>query len=399
MASANTASREAGARPSASGSSGSGGMRRGIPLFRLAGIRIRLDYSWLLIFALVWWSLSAGYFPNVSPEAPAWATWLAGLASTLLFFLSVLAHELSHSLMALRAGIEVPSITLFLFGGASEMEDEPDSAGSELAIAAVGPLTSLGLGAIFLAGAWLLPETAPPLAAGVVEYLGWINLALGVFNLLPGLPLDGGRVLRALVWWRTGSRTRASQAASDAGKGLAVGIMVLGGIQIFAGGLVGGLWLVLIGLFIRGLAGAERTQMWLRRALEQVTVGEVMTRDVVTVPAHVTVRELVEDYLLRLGHRGFPVVENGSPVGVVSVEDVKDVAPEDRDRVTVRECMIPADDRVLPPDESLWHALRTLERTGAGRMLVLGASGELQGMLTKAGLLRFLQLRQALGET
>ncbi len=393
MSEATPATGAAAAAPGGVGRDARGGLR----LFRVAGIQIRLDYSWLLIFFLIWWSLSAGYFPRAYPEASALATWGTGLAATLLFFLSVLAHELSHSLVAKRLGLDVPSITLFLFGGASEMAEEPGDPGTEFRIAIVGPFSSFVLAAGFAALAWALPGSVHPLVGAMVGYLAWINVALGVFNLLPGLPLDGGRVLRALVWWRTGSLERGSKVASDAGKGLAFGVMALGALQIFGGALLGGLWLILIGMFLRGLAGASYRQLELRQALEGVSVAEIMIHDVVTVPPGTSVRELVDDYILTLGFRGFPVVENGRVVGTISLEDVKEVKPTEREQVAVRERMVPLSDAVrVSADTSLQDALLRMARADLGRLLVLDQRDGLRGMITRTGLARFLDLRQAL---
>lgn len=258
--------------------------RGGLSLFRVAGIQVRVDPSWLLIFGLILWSLSAGYFPRAYPDSDTAGYWTAGLLSTLLFFASLLVHELSHSIMARRAGLEVPSITLFLFGGASEMTSEPDDPATEFRIAIVGPLASFALAALFWLVGSVVPAGLPALFGAVLEYLAWINLALGVFNLLPGLPLDGGRVVRAIVWWRTGSIETGSRVASRAGQGLGLGLMVLGGLQIFGGALVGGIWLILIGLFVRGLAASSHRGLRVRQALEGLHVADVMVSEVETVP-------------------------------------------------------------------------------------------------------------------
>jgi Zn-dependent protease len=304
--------------------------RGGFALFRIAGIQVRVDPSWFLIIVLIWWSLAAGYFPRLHPDAGAVATWAAGLLTALLFFASLLLHELSHCFMARRAGLEVPSITLFLFGGASEMAREPDDPDTELRIAIVGPLASFALAGLFWGASRALPAATPDLLVGVVRYLAWINLALAVFNLLPGFPLDGGRVLRAWLWRRTGSLQRASRVATQAGKGLGAGLAVLGVLQIFSGALIGGVWLVLVGLFARGLAESSYQSLMLRQLLQEVSVGDVMVREPVTVRPDLPLDRLVEDYVLGRGFRGFPVVEEGRALGLVSVEQVKRVPPDER---------------------------------------------------------------------
>ncbi|MBM4286420.1 MAG: site-2 protease family protein, partial [Deltaproteobacteria bacterium] len=227
---------------------------QGLTLFRLAGIRVALDFSWFIVFALVLLALSAGYFPRNYPGYDQTAYWLAGLVATLLFFASVVAHEISHSLMAIRSGIHIPEITLFIFGGVARLSEEPKDPKTELKIAVVGPLCSFALAALFwtlrvFLGGWL-----PDLFIAVLRYLAFINVALGIFNLVPGFPLDGGRILRALWWWRTGSLTRATKVAADLGKGFAVALMVLGALQIFAGALINGVWFLFIGLFLRGMS-------------------------------------------------------------------------------------------------------------------------------------------------
>lgn len=372
--------------------------RRGISLLRIGGIRIRLDYSWFMIFLLILVSLSAGYFPGRYPDESAAAYWSAGAAATLLFFLSILAHELSHAIVARLSGIRVPAITLFLFGGVSHMEEEARSPASEFRVAIVGPFTSFALAAVFWAAHRLLASELPALAAGVVHYLAWINAALGVFNLLPGFPLDGGRVLRALAWWRTGSLRRATRVAADVGKGLAIGLMMLGGLQIFAGALLGGLWLIFIGMFLRTMAESSYQNLVLVQTLEDVRVGDVATLDLVTVPPELTIGELVDDYLLDHGHRAYPVVENGPPVGLISVKELRDLPADKRSVTTVRERMQPVEDSMrVAPDLPLTEALKRLGSVPGGRLLVM-RNGELVGMLTRSGLARFVEIRNVLDQ-
>lgn len=377
-----------------------GSERRGWALFRVAGIQIRLDPSWIVIFLLILWSLSAGYFPRVHPEQSTAAYWAAGLFATLLFFASLLVHELSHSLVARHAGLEVPSITLFLFGGASEMTREPDRPGTELRIAVVGPLASFGLAALFGGVSWALERGAqgPEMLRAVIGYLVWINLALGVFNLLPGLPLDGGRVLRALVWWRSGSRLRGSRVASRAGRGLGIGLAILGGLQIFGGALLGGVWLILIGLFLRGLAQASYQSLVLKQSLEDASVRDVMVSDPICIAPERTLQDLVEDYVLAHGYRGFPVTENGRVLGVISLDAVRDVEPSKRAAIRVGDRMQSVEpSRCIEPGAPLADAFEQMSRHQERRLLVMEEGSRLVGLLTWTGLVRFLELRQVLG--
>lgn len=374
------------------------GARRGISLFRVGGIDIRLDYSWFLIFALILVSLSAGYFPRVQEGESTAAYWLAGAVATLLFFASIVAHELSHALVARLSGIRVPTITLFLFGGVSHMEEESRTPGSEFRVAVVGPLTSLALAAVFWGVHRALPADFPPLAAGVVGYLAWINAALAVFNLLPGFPLDGGRVLRAAAWWKTGSLRRATRIAADAGKGLAIGLMLLGGLQVFLGSLLGGLWLVFIGMFLRTMAESSYQSLVLVQSLEDVRVEHVAILDPITVPPQLSIADLVEDYLLVHGYRAYPVVDDGAVLGIISIDDLRDLPAEKRASTTVKDRMRMLDESLsVSPELSLRDALKKLAAAGVPLLVMQG--NELAGMLTKSGLARFIEIRRALEET
>lgn len=370
--------------------------RGGLDLFRVFGIRIRLDWSWFLIFLLLLWSLSAGYLPTVQPGESPGFYWLMGLGAVVLFFGSLLLHELAHALVARAHGMEIPAITLFLFGGVSELRDEPRKPSWEFRIAVVGPLTSFALVGVFWGIHALLPESTNAVLMTVLHYLGWVNLALGVFNLLPGYPLDGGRLLRAFLWKRSGSLGRATRRAADVGKALAVGIIVLGGIEIFLGGLLGGLWLVLIGLFLRSSAEGGYQMLAMRRALDCCAVEAVMTRDPVTVRSDTTLRELVDSYILERGYRGFPVVDDGEPRGLITLSDVKAVPKEHWDEITVGERMHSLSSGVtVDHDAPLTDALERMQRSGTGRLLVM-SDGKAEGMLSREGLLRFVQIRNVL---
>ncbi len=368
--------------------------RRGLSLFRIYGIEIRLDYSWLVIFALILGSLSLGYFPRICPDQATYRYWIAGLFGALLFFASILLHEFAHAVVAQLSGIRVPTITLFLFGGVSEMEKEPSKPATEFRIAIVGPLTSFALAALFWSLGQRFSSEVPTLAKAVVDYMAFINLALGIFNMLPGFPLDGGRVLRATIWWRTGSLRRATRIAADAGKTLAVGLMILGGLQIlFAGAFIAGAWLVFIGLFMRSMAEAGYQNLILQRALEDTTVRDVATTNVVSVPIDLSIGEFIDKYLLGHGFRAFPVVEGDVVRGLMSVSALKDLSPEQRHSATVGEHMRPLTDGIrVEPDVELTEALKKLALAPGGRLLVMDGN-ELVGMLTKSALTRFIEIR------
>jgi Zn-dependent protease/CBS domain-containing protein len=369
----------------------------GLRLMKIAGIQIVIDYSWFLIFILVGVSLSAGYFPHQFPKASAAAYWVAGLVATLLFFGSILVHELAHSLVAMRAGIHIPEITLFIFGGVSRLSQEAKDAKTEFRIAIVGPLTSFALALVFWGLSQLVANTQPSLPGAVLSYLVWINVAVGIFNLLPGFPLDGGRVLRAILWHRHGSLTRATRTASDVGKGFAMVLMALGALELFMGGLLGGIWLIFIGMFLRGMAEGGYQEVVMRQALSGVSVEDVMVRDVVSVPPSVALDRLLSDYFLRYGYRGFPVVQDdGKVMGVVSLDQVRDIPEADRASTTVEHAMRPlSDGHLIAPQTSLSDALQKMANEGVGRLLVIH-DHTLDGMITKTGLMRFMEIKRVL---
>jgi Zn-dependent protease/predicted transcriptional regulator len=370
---------------------------RGLNIGAIGGIPIRIDPSWLIIFALVMWSMSAVYLPSQVANAGAPATWLAGLFATGLFFSSLLAHELAHAVVARRAGIPVAGITLFLFGGVSRIEQEPASPRVELRVALVGPLTSFALAAAFELAARALRGDTPTLAVAVLAYLGWINAALGTFNLVPGLPLDGGRVLRALVWWRTGSLRRGTRVASNLGKGFALGLMALGVLEILSGSLVGGLWLVFIGFFMRGMASAGYQELALRAALEGVGVDEVMVRAPIRVSPDLSLRELLDEHLLRDGVSGYPVCEGEAVLGAISLPQLTSVPRGELEKRRVRDVMTPVGpDVCAEPSDSLLSALRKLA-LGRHRLLLVLRDGRLAGIVTRGAIQRVLEVRRVLG--
>ena len=369
---------------------------RGIRLFTIGGIQIRLDYSWFIVFGLVLFSLSAGYFPQAYPRQSTQTYWLTGLLATLLFFFSVITHELSHSFMALRSGIKIHEITLFIFGGMARLSEDANDPKTEFKIAVVGPLTSVILAGLFWLVRAAISGAQPSILAEMFGYLAWINVALALFNLVPGFPLDGGRLFRAFWWWKTGSIVQATRKAADWGKGFAFALMIFGGLQIFTGSLVGGLWLIFIGMFLRGMAEASYQDVLLRKSLEGTRVADVMIRDVVAASADLPVKGLISDYFLRYGYHGFPVRSNGRVLGVISISNVKDLSAEEQDRKTVAQVMSPIGrDMTVSPETSIADALGKMTEKNLGRLLVMRGD-EMVGMITQTGVLRFLQIHRLL---
>lgn len=282
-------------------------MRTSLPIGKIGGIEIDIHLSWLVIFVLLTVSLAVGWLPFSVPHQPLTEYWLAAIFVVLLFFASVLAHELAHSLVARARGLPVSRITLFIFGGVSNIEREPDSPGVEFQMAFVGPLTSLILGVLSLLVAVVVGHIAPLLGA-VFGYLGFTNLALGIFNLLPGSPLDGGRVLRSIIWKASGSLSRATHWAGYVGQFISY-LMILMGIWLFfTGDFLDGLWIGFIGLFLLQAAQAEIAQMNLESNVAGITVGQVMSTVPAVAPPAQSIQQTVDEYLLHTGQRVVPVV-------------------------------------------------------------------------------------------
>ena len=370
----------------------------GFKLFRVAGIQISVDFSWFIIFFLILWSLSAGYFPHAFPRQPEWRYWAAGFVATILFFSSVLIHELSHSLVAIRHGLQIPSITLFIFGGVSELSEEARDPKSELKIAIAGPASSLLLAAVFF-GLKVLFAGADPIIGAVLGYLAIINGALAVFNLIPGFPLDGGRVLRAVYWARKGSLPKATRLASDIGKMVAVFLIIFGGFQVLAGALISGLWFVFIGIFLRSVAQSGYQELILKTLLNSARTSDIMVQDVVKVSPRMPLDRLVREYFLHYGYKGFPVFEDSAPVGLVSLADIRGIPEDSLAARTVAEVMSPISDRLLiSPDTPLSEAFTRMRPFKDGRLLVVDRQGRFLGLITKTGLLRFLEIKRVLEE-
>jgi Zn-dependent protease/CBS domain-containing protein len=372
---------------------------RGLKLFRVLGIQISLNYTWFIVFGLIAWSLASGYFPSRYPDLSPSAHWIMGFLGAFFLFLSVLIHELTHSYVAKREGMEVKEITLFIFGGVSQLTKEPEDPKKELKMAIGGPLSSLVLALIF----WIVSKVTSPaphliLITGLLGYLAFINLSLAIFNLIPGFPLDGGRVLRALYWRKTGNLKKATRIASDAGKWIGVGIILLGLFWILMGNLIGGFWFVIIGIFLRSAAEGGLQQVVMKGALEGVKVKELMSREVISVPPSLRIHQLVEDFYLTHTHITYPVFEDEKIIGIVTLKQVKEVPRDQWMEKTVRDLMMPIrEEMILDPDGEAVDALQKMIRTGEGRLPVV-KDGKAVGMITRRDILNLLEIKTDLME-
>ncbi|MFI9585473.1 site-2 protease family protein [Streptomyces sp. NPDC052236] len=367
-------------------------MRETFRLGHIAGIRVGVHWSVLVIFLIIAVGLSEGRLPEAHPGRSLWQYWLVGILTALVFFGSLLAHEVAHAVVARRNGMEADSITLWLLGGAARLKDEAPSPGAELRVAGVGPLVSLVLGIMFAAlAAVLVALGLSGLPVEAVAWLAGINVLLAVFNALPAAPLDGGRLLRAFVWWRTGNRLRATSVATIAGRVLGWFLVLLGLYQFLLGGL-GGLWLALIGWFLIAAATAEGGHAQMKEALNRVSVRQAMTPDPVSAHAGLTIEELLRGPAFRYRHSAFPVMsdDDAAPVGLVTVHRAQESAGRDGMDTTVADVMFPMDEVVTTgPDEPLGGLLLRLEASPARRALVM-EQGRLVGIVSSSDINRVL---------
>jgi Zn-dependent protease len=370
-------------------------MEANIKLGKIWGIPLGLHISWFLIFGLVTWSLAEGYLPGEYPRLSQAAYWLMGATTSLLFFGSVLLHELGHSFFALRNEIPVRSITLFIFGGVAQIGRDPRTPGAEFRIAIAGPLTSLGLAGIFGAF-WFFNQGNPYLGAPSL-WLGRINLILGVFNMIPGFPLDGGRVLRAIMWKISGNFQRATQAASVSGQMVAFAFIVFGMFAIFAGNLFNGIWLVFIGWFLQNAAASSYAQANLRQMLGDVTVAQVMQTEPPRVPGRISLEQLVEERVLTGAQRYFFVDENGWLQGLLTLKDITAVPRNAWGRTLAQEAMVPLERLVqVRPEMKVLEALQAMDDANVAQVPVIEA-GRMVGLLTREQILRYVRVLGEIG--
>ncbi len=369
--------------------------RHNIPLGRVLGIPIALDYSWFLIFALLTWMLGGTYYPS---EFKNWSPplyWLVGAVTAIMLFASVLLHELGHSVVALRYKIPVRSITLFIFGGVAQIGAQPASPTAEFLIAIAGPLVSLGLAVFFYAVQPVVAGVEPLL--GLVTYLAYINLALVLFNLIPGYPLDGGRVFRAIVWAVTKDMRRATLTAATAGRFFGFLFIFYGVWQVFAGNL-GGLWIAFIGWFLDNAASAQMQQVMVQGLLGGHSVAQAMSTHCTVVPEDLTLQQLVDDHILGGGRRCFLVNRGERTVGLMTLHRIKEVPRPDWATTSAGQVMIPLEQlKRTAPEAGLWTALQQMDRDGVNQLPVT-RDNLVIGMLSREDVISFLRTLQEMGD-
>jgi len=368
---------------------------KSIRLARVFGISIELDLSWFIIFFLVVWSLSRGYFPYYYPDISGERYALMGIIAAFLLFLSVLLHELSHSLIALRNSLPISRITLFIFGGVAQMDEEPKTPGIEFRVALAGPICSFILMALFHFLSTLSRSGGEAFA--VFSYASFINGFLAFFNLIPGFPLDGGRLLRSVLWHFSGNFKSSTLTASRIGKGFAFFLMATGFLQAMAGSTFNGLWLILIGYFLQNAAESSYRQVVIKEFLTGLTVEKVMNRQVISVRQDIMIDKLVDDYFVTYHRNNFPVLDGERVIGIIRMSDVKKVSPHKRGAVAVAELMDRDISRhLIRAGDAVEEILGMMVRDSVGWFVVIEDDNIVKGILTRSDIMHLLQIKSGL---
>lgn len=362
-----------------------------IKLFRILGFQINIDATWLIIALLIAWSLARGLFPHVYPGLSLLQYWAMGAFGALGLFCSIILHEIMHSVLARKSGLPIRGITLFIFGGVAEMDEEPSSPKAEFIMAAAGPAASAVLGIVFFLFQILIPLPLP--AAAVIRYLAWINAALAVFNLIPAFPLDGGRILRSLIWAAKGELRMATRISAGIGSAFGLILGLTGVFLIFAGALVNGIWWLLIGIFLRNAASLSYQNVMVTGLLSGKKVDSLMKREVITAPAGITLRQLVDDYMYRFHYKMFPVTSDGALLGCISTNTLKHIpAAEWNNRFVRDELEECSSDNTISPDSDAITAIRAMNRSGNSRLLVT-KNGKVAGILALKDIMEHLAMK------
>jgi len=368
-----------------------------IPIFKLFNFQVRADISWIFIAILIVWSLATGYFPYTYTDFSLWVYIWMGVSGALGLFLSVIFHELSHSLVSRRFGMKITGITLFVFGGVSEMEDEPPGPKAEFFMAIAGPVSSAVLWLVFQ-GLYRLGNffSMPVPVTGVLFYLSWINLLLAGFNLVPAFPLDGGRILRAILWSWKKDLFWSTRVASWLGSAFGVFLSIMGIIYFFGGSFVVGFWYFLIGLFLQGAARSSYQRLLMMRALQGETIVHFMKKDPITAPASITIQQLVEDYIYKYHYKFFPVLEHEKLMGCINTRDVREIPKEKWTQEKVADVSkYCGPENTISTDTDAMKALSIMNSTHKSRLMVV-EDGKLLGIVTLKDLLKFISVKMDL---
>jgi Zn-dependent protease/CBS domain-containing protein len=370
-------------------------MKSTFRLFRVFGIDIGVHYTWLLIFVFFSWTLAQLYFPQQYPGWSTLAYWVTGVIASLLIFVSVLLHELAHSLVAKRRGMTVKSITLFILGGVSNLEEEPEKPAIEFTMAIVGPVTSLVLAVIFWGLARVTPNPGTPVGA-ILSYMSIINLFLGIFNLLPGFPLDGGRVLRSIIWSSTNSLIRATNIATRIGQLFGWALIGVGLFLMISVSFFNGLWVAFIGWFLNSSADASRKEVTMRERLSHIKVKELRNINVETIDPKTTVAEMVENIFSKRHGRAVPVCQEGRLAGIVTITDVKKIPQPRWTETPVEQIMTRDALYAVSPEDNLYTAIKLIAEHDINQVLVKQEE-QCAGLLSRADIIHYLQVTRELG--
>lgn len=369
-------------------------LKRKVEIFKLLGFTVSIDASWGIILFLVVWSLAKGLFPTYYPDLSMQTYWIMGIVGALGLFISIIIHEFSHSLVARKYGLDIKGITLFIFGGVAEMRDEPDNPKTEFLMAIAGPIASLILSLLFGA-LYLLATTLklPIPIIGILGYLGFINLLLALFNMIPAFPTDGGRILRSIFWWSKGDIRWATLMASRISVLFAMFIIFTGFINMIQGNVIGGLWWILIGSFLFSAANSSYQSLLIKESFAGKYVKEFMNPNPVTVPSHITLQDFVNNYLYHYHYKMFPVTFEDKISGFITLQALKSIPQEKWDITKVAQIMLElTPDNTLLSTTSVQDAMREMNESGISRMVVIDDQ-KVVGIITLKDLLEYFSLK------
>jgi len=370
---------------------------KSISVLKLFGFQVKIDLSWLILGVLITWTLAQGVFPTYYEDFSTSTYWIMGIFGAVGLLISIVFHELWHSLIARRFGLPMKGITLFVFGGVAEMTEEPPSPKAEFFMALAGPISSVILAGV-LFGVWFGLEGTgfPPAVLGVINYLALINLILAGFNMLPAFPLDGGRVLRSILWAMKDNLKWATQVASKIGSGFGIALILFGVFTFILGNIIGGVWMFVIGMFLRGASQTSYQQLIIRRSLEGEPVEKFMKSDPVTVPPSLSLEDLIEDYIYKHHYKMYPVTDGDKLVGCVTINQIKEIPKEERGDHTVGEISKSCSEmNTVSPEEDSVKALSVMRKNNASRLMVVD-KGKLVGVIALKDIMELLSMKMDL---